>query len=126
MVLNGAVMRIFRLLAVSFLLSAPVLSLHAQTELLPLLPMGWRYIRIPTLQNPFSRPGTYLSFAFLKDEANLTGVIVPAQFRLYDLQTRTEGFTSAKRFSFAEPKRDFMMVCSKLYLDEDHAQHTIY
>ena len=116
-------MGIFRLLSVSFLLSASVLSLHAQTELLP---MGCRYIRIPTLQNPFPRPVTYREFAFLKDEANLTGVIVPAQFRLSDLQSRTGGFTSAKPFSFAEPKRDFMMVCSKRYLDEDRAQHTIY
>lgn len=116
-------MGVLRLLAVSFLLSASVLPLQAQTELLP---MGCRYIRIPTLQNPFPRPVTYPEFAFLKGEGNLTGVVVPAQFRVHDLPTRTLGFTSVKQFSFADPKRDFMIVCSQFYLDEDHAQHTIY
>ena len=101
-------MSMFRLLAISFLLSASVLHLQAQTQPLP---KGCRYMHILTLQNPFPRPVTYAELAFLKGEGNSTRVVVPPQFRMQNLPTRTEAFLTAKRFSFAEPKGDFTVVC---------------
>lgn len=102
-------MGIFRLLAISFLLSATGLHLQAQSQLLS---KGCRYVRIPIVpNNPFARPVPYPESAFLKGEANLTRVVVPQQFRMHNLPARTEGFVSAKRFSFAEPKGDFEVLC---------------